>query len=57
MKELELMGVHEMNAIDLKNRNGGILWLALSVLVLPEILSNPKTHWEAFKEGWDMAKK
>jgi hypothetical protein len=47
MKNLELMGVQEMDAKELKEKNGGLLWQALVVAAFVEIISD----WDNFKRG------
>ncbi len=47
MKNLEKMGVQEMNAEEMKEDNGGLFWEAVGVALLVEIFSD----WENFKKG------
>lgn len=61
MKELELMGVQEMDAIETRNRSGGIISLGVAGLVVGilalaiYIVDNREKVAEGFKEGYNAA--
>jgi len=52
MKNLETMGVQEMNAEEMKEENGGI-WQYVVAYILIEALINPSAHIQAFKDGYN----
>lgn len=56
MKNLDELGVQEMDAQAIKDTGGGGLLLAAVLLyVAVEIAGNPEAHAKAFTEGWNAA--
>ena len=60
MKNLELMCVQEMDAVEMRNVDGGnplvvAALVALAFAICTDIAMNPSAHIEAGKAGWEAA--
>lgn len=57
MKKLDLnsMGVQEMNALEMREADGGWFLALVFGYVILEACLNPEEHINAFKQGWAMA--
>ncbi|MCF8363570.1 MAG: hypothetical protein K9G70_13205 [Prolixibacteraceae bacterium] len=58
MKNLEIMGVQEMDAVEMRNVDGGHPLLVIASLaftyIIIEAALNPQASADAFKEGQEM---
>jgi hypothetical protein len=59
MKKLDfiLIGVQELDALEMKETDGGLYWLfeLACAYIIVEACCNPTAHINAFREGWAMA--
>ncbi len=53
MKNLENYGVLEMDATEIREIDGGVVWYVwVAAAVAADIVMNPVSAWESLKEGF-----